>query len=73
MNFAKPARRSGAKICSINYCFHMEYIKQGRSKRFSALLRRPSCPPGGGGAGALQRRLYGGVWPQDRKTDPSAD
>ena len=23
--------------------------------------------------GALQLRLYGGVWPQDRKIDPSAD
>ena len=28
------------------------------------------CRPGGG---ALQLRLYGGVWPQDRKIDPSAD
>ena len=26
-----------------------------------------------GGGGALQLRLYGGVWPQDRKIDPSAD
>ena len=25
------------------------------------------------GGGALQLRLYGGVWPQDRKIDPSAD
>ena len=26
-----------------------------------------------GGGGGLQLRLYGGVWPQDRKIDPSAD
>ena len=25
------------------------------------------------GGGGLQLRLYGGVWPQDRKIDPSAD
>ena len=26
-----------------------------------------------GGGGALQLPLYGGVWPQDWKIDPSAD
>ena len=26
-----------------------------------------------GGGGALQLHLYGGVWPQDWKIDPSAD
>ena len=25
------------------------------------------------GGGTLQLRLYGAVWPQDRKTDPSVD
>ena len=27
----------------------------------------------GGGVGALQLHLYGGVWPQDWKIDPFAD
>ena len=29
--------------------------------------------PGGTYPGALQLYLYGGVWPQDGKIDPSAD
>ena len=40
MNFAKRARRSGTKICSINYCFLSNTLSRAGAS-FSALLRRP--------------------------------
>ena len=48
------------------------YTKPGEIKYFDKNLYYTVPIQAGGGGGALQLHLYGGVWPQGWKIDPSA-
>ena len=71
-------RESTIKIHDLKY-LRLDVKSQWKSTFIQMLTKvafatwsLPSFNRGGGG-GALQLLLYGGVWPQERKIDSSAD
>ena len=60
------AELNGNRAAERKYKVDRKSVREWRGKK----QKFEELPPGGG---ALQLHLYGGVWPQNWKIDPSAD